>query len=198
MAMNLLKNIKNGRARQRRKQPWGRDPFHAVSSLVKGYGLGEDFLKGLDQAEDGHTGVQAFPIAVRAKVPFDFPPFSLAAEGEYRLVLAILAKLNNPYLRFAHSPEEMLLSAALFAANPALRPEDLLRFDFATLLLSERAQEELARLERTSGTVSGAPSPGREDRKNCGDPAHEDVLGERIQQLRNFIASVASGGYQRE
>ena len=77
--------------------------------------------------------------------------------------MTIVSKLDNPYLQFVHSPEEILLSAPLYQANPSFSPRDLMRSDFEALLLCQRAKEELADLEK------------------------------RVKQLQTFIAKIESG-----
>jgi len=178
--MDLLRNIKSDRARQRRKQPRGRNVFNTVSCIVKAYGLGESFLELLDKAEDSSSDQSMKAIEVKAKKELELPPFSLVSEEEYGLVMAITDKLDNPYLQFAHSPEEMLLSARLYEADHVLRSEDLLRHDFETLLLARRAGEELADLENRLDHIE----------ENGDERSHPDFLLERSERLRAFIANV--------
>jgi hypothetical protein len=190
MGMDLLQNIKSDRVRQRRKQPYRREVFNTVSCMVKGYGLGENFLKLLDQIGDYLSRQGIDWNAVKPKRVFEFPPFSLVSEEEYRLVMTIAGKLDNPYLPFAHSPEEMLLSAPLYEANPALSSEDLLRYDFATLLLCQRAKEALANLKKQSGSIKGMVSPDTGMKEYRGERSPMSVLQDRIKQLETFIARV--------
>jgi hypothetical protein len=188
MGRDLLRNIKSDRARQRIKQARGRDVFSTVSCIVKEYGLGEDFLKLLKKAEHSLFDQRMKATEVKAKKALELPPFSLASEDAYRLVMAVTDKLENPYLQFAHSPEEMLVSARLYKADPSLKSEDLLRHDFETLLLCRRAREELADLEIRLEHVAGHGEEG----------SQRDFLFERIEQLRAFIANVEATEYQPE
>ena len=59
---------------------------------------------------------------------------------EYFLIMSIISKVDNSYLKFAHSPEEILLCRPLYRLNPALAPEKLMRYHFETLYLHERAK----------------------------------------------------------
>ncbi len=111
IGMDLLQNIRSDRARQRRKQPHERKVFNTVSCIVKGYGLGENFLRLLNQTEDSLSQKRVEFSEIKAKKVFEFPPFSLLSREEYSVAVTIVGKLDNPYLPFAHSPEEMLLSA---------------------------------------------------------------------------------------
>jgi hypothetical protein len=76
----------------------------------------------------------------KAKEPFEPPLFSLATETEYRITMAIVSKVGNPYLTFANSPDEILLCGPLFRLNPRLDPEQLSTRHFETLLLAELAK----------------------------------------------------------
>ena len=163
IGMDLLQNIRSDRVRQRKKQPHKREVFNTISCIVKGYGLGENFLKLLNKTEDYGVRNSVEFAAVRAKKEFACPPFCLVSEAEYRVAMTIVSKLDNPYLQFVHSPEEILLSAPLYQANPSFSPRDLMRSDFEALLLCQRAKEELADLEK------------------------------RVKQLQTFIAKIESG-----
>jgi hypothetical protein len=68
--------------------------------------------------------------------------FSLVTESEYSLTLSIIGKVDNTYLQFAESPEEILLCGTLYGLNPTIGPEKLMRYHFETLLLHERASTD--------------------------------------------------------
>jgi hypothetical protein len=148
VGMDLLQNIKSDRIRQRKKRPYKREVFNTISRIVKGYGLSEDFLELLGKTEDYPSRKSMEFTAIKAKKKFEFAPFCLVSKEEYRLAMTIANQINNPYLQFARSPEEMLLSAPLYAANPSLGLDDLRCHDFETLLLCQWAKEELASLEK--------------------------------------------------
>jgi hypothetical protein len=152
--MDLAHNVRSDRARQKRKQPHTRKVFNTVSCIVKEYKLDEGFLKLIDNT-DGYFPQRRMELhQVKGKKVLELPLFSLVSQDEYRIAMAITGKLDNPYLQFAHSPEEMLLSKPLYEANPSLTSQDLLRYDFETLLLCRRAKEELADLEKRLGDIS--------------------------------------------
>jgi hypothetical protein len=188
--MDLLQNIRIDRVRQRRKQPYRRAVFNTVSYIVKEYGLGETFLKLLDNIGDYLSQQRLDLTEVKVKKLVEFPPFSLVSEEDYRCAMTIAGKLDNPYLQFAHSPDELLLSVPLYEANPSLRSEDLLGFDFATLLRCQRAKEELADLKKRSGSIIGTRSQDRELEEQSSEQSYPSVLPERIKQLETFIAKV--------
>jgi hypothetical protein len=66
--------------------------------------------------------------------------FSLVTKEEYSLTVSIIDKIQNPYLKFASSPEEIILSSPLYHINPSLDSEKLMRYHFMTLYLHERAK----------------------------------------------------------
>jgi len=141
--MDLLKHIKGERAQKRTKQPFGRPLFGRINALVKEYALEENFLKRLDQSTDQGVKQALEPDCVREKAPFEPPLFSMSTEEEYRVTMAILEKVNNPYLHFVNSPDEILLCEALYARNPSIGRDQLATCHFQTLLQRELAREDV-------------------------------------------------------
>jgi len=140
--MDLLKDIKRKRAKQRQKIPFKRDVFNQISSLVKRYGLKEKFLDVIDKFEDYPSDESLKLVRVRLKIPLEGSLFSLATRDEYAVTMSIIAKINNSYLKFAHSPEEILLCKPLYGLNSSIASEKLRRYHFETLFLHERAKIE--------------------------------------------------------
>jgi len=138
--MDLLKDIKRKRAKQRRKQPIAGNVFNNISRIVRQHDLGESFLGVLDNVEDYLSGENLKFSRVRVKTPMQSPLFSLTTEDEYAVTMSIISKVDNSYLMFAHSPEEILLCRPLYRLNPSLPPEKLMRYHFETLFLHERAK----------------------------------------------------------
>ena len=132
--MTLLQHIRKERARQRSKKPLRRGVFNQISSLVRWYGLEENFLTVIESAEDYLAQTNLELHRFREKMPFEPSLFSLVTAEEYRLTKAIISKVDNPYLQYAHSPEEIFLSQLLYRLNPALPAETLIRNHFETLL----------------------------------------------------------------
>ncbi len=122
--------------------PFRRDVFNQISSLVRQYGLKENFLDLLDKVRDYPSSEKLKLVRVRLKTPMEGSLFSLATKDEYALTMSIVAKINNSYLKFAHSPEEILLCKPLYCLNPSIAPEKLRRYHFETLFLHERAKIE--------------------------------------------------------
>lgn len=138
--MDLLKDIKQKRAKQKQKKPFKQHVFNQICSLVKQYDLKESFLSILDNVEDDPSGENLKFNRVKLKTPMESSLFSLATKDEYALTMSIIGKVDNAYLKFANSPEEILLCRPLYRLNPALAPEKLMRYHFETLLLHERAK----------------------------------------------------------
>jgi hypothetical protein len=140
--MKIAQYIKNERAQHKKKKPFRRDIFNKISGLVRWYGLDDGILKRLDKAVDYLPEEKTISGRFRQKIPFEFPLFSLATKEEYHLAMAIIQKIDNPYLQFVQSPEEMLLCQPLYRLNPALSHEQLMQYHFKTLFLNERAKAE--------------------------------------------------------
>lgn len=138
--MTFLQHIRNERARQRKKKPLKREVFNQICSLVREYDLQESFLSVLDKFEDNLSGENFTFNRVRLKTPLESSLFSLATKDEYALTMSIIGKVDNAYLKFANSPEEILLCGPLYRLNPALTNQKLMRYHFETLLLHERAK----------------------------------------------------------
>ena len=75
--MDLLKDIKHKRAKQRQKKPIKRDAFNQISGLVRQYGLEKSFLDALDKVGDYLATKNLKFARIRLKVPVESPLFSL-------------------------------------------------------------------------------------------------------------------------
>ncbi|MCI0528508.1 MAG: hypothetical protein L0Y56_13800 [Nitrospira sp.] len=137
LSMDLVKHIKHGRAQKKVKQPFRRTLFDRVSAIVKRHALGEAFVKTLENFSEDRLREYLRINRIRPKDHLEPPLFSLATQAEYRATIAILDMVNNPYLHFVSSPDEILLCRPLFHLNPFLEPEKLAHHHFATLLLRE-------------------------------------------------------------
>ena len=140
--MNLLQHIRSEKTQQKKKRPFERNVFNKISGLVRWYELDDGILKRLDKAVDYLPKKKSVSGRLRPKIPFEFPLFSLATKEEYSLAEAIIQKIDNPYLQFAKSPEEILLCRPLYDLNPALSQEQLTQYPFETLFLHERVQAD--------------------------------------------------------
>ena len=151
--MDLLKHIKYKRTKQRQKKPVRRKAFNQISNIVRRCGLKESFLGIFDNFENHLTVNDSNIPRIRMKPPLASPLFSLVAEDEYYLTMSIINKVDNPYLLFAHSPEEILLCKPLYRLNSALSSETLTRYHFETLFLYERAKRN--RMKQTGNEKNG-------------------------------------------
>jgi hypothetical protein len=192
--MDLLEKIKNERAQSKKKRPFRRTLFDKVNGVVRKYSLEESFLSRLEVPEDYLSEAKVEFAQLRKKKPIEFPLFSLSAEKEYRLTTAIMNKVDNPYLEFAQSPDEIAISKTLFDLNPSLGVDTLQRYHFETLLLCECAKKEMNDLAKQAKDSRRKESTGSA-RESLGDEGSlPDSLEKRIEQLQSFIARVEDLG----
>jgi hypothetical protein len=80
-------------------------------------------------------GAETLARACRAEAKplYEAPLFFLATSAEYRVIHQIIEELDNPYLAYARSPEEILLSRPLWQRRPGLDPETLASRHLAAL-----------------------------------------------------------------
>jgi hypothetical protein len=194
--MDLLKKIKSERAQSKRKKPFQRTLFDKVNGVVRKYSLKESFLSKLEVSEDYEAEAQVEFAQLRKKKAIDFPLFSLSAEKEYRLTTAIMNKVNNPYLEFAQSPEEIVISKPLFDLNPSLGTDQLERYHFETLLLCERAKKEMKDLAKQTNDSRRRKGAGSESESLGDDGSPPDSLEKRIELLQSFVEKVENGQAQ--
>jgi hypothetical protein len=154
--MVLLQHLKQARARPRRL--FTRTAFTVVSALMREHKLDESFLDSLRKIE-AQANEWVWSYQPRPKNPFQPPLFALVTADEFRLIQTILAALDNPYVLFAHCPEELLVSGRLFRLNPDLPPAILERVHFRTLLAQKLVQTELQDHQRTLENSADSRDP---------------------------------------
>jgi len=167
-----------------------------VSGLVKKHGLTEDFLAELQNPEGFFLERKTEFGRARKKPAFDFSLFSLSGEEHYRLAMEIIHRVNNPYLEYAHAPEEIALSKPLYDLNPSVGVERLKRYHFETLLQHERAKKELKDLETEAATVRRklAAGPGNEAQQK--ELSTLNSLVKRMELLQTFITQSGEFGVE--
>jgi hypothetical protein len=138
--MDLVQQLKRERAQKQEKQQLVPGLFARVSGLVRMCSLGRSFVEILDTVADEPPLGALRSGHGRAKPDYCPPLFPLITEEEYRVTMAILDKVRNPYLHFANSPDEILLCCALFHRTPSLGSEQLASTHFATLLMAQPAE----------------------------------------------------------
>ena len=190
--MNLLEHIRNKRTRKRKKRSFEREIFTQINALVRWYGLDKNFLKKIDTAKDDPSIEKMDFVRVITKKLFDFPLFSLCSRDEYELTQAIIKKVNTPYLPFAHSPEEILLSKILYRMNAELKPDQLRRYDFETLLLCEHAKTYLKASANQAAEIGKTIDAGCETENTENEKSPYSTLTEHMKMLHNFIVKVES------
>jgi hypothetical protein len=129
---------------------------------------------------------------VREKEQLELPLFCLATEEQYQVTRAIMNRVANPYLQFANSPEEIRLCMPLFRCNPSLGAAALSRHHFETLLLAERAREELSELRNLlqAAQQSCRPQEDTPGERCGGEPSRLSTLRERAARLEAFVARI--------
>ncbi|RLA90342.1 MAG: hypothetical protein DRG58_02445 [Deltaproteobacteria bacterium] len=149
--MALIQQLRGQRARRKSKAPFRISLFTRICFLVQTYALGASFIDQLDRPGTQLLEESWARDPVPAKAPWQPPLFALATPGEYQVTMAIITRINNPYLHFVQSPAEILLCQPLFELNPDLSPEVLATYHFAALW-----QRQLARPQNPSGTMGKA------------------------------------------
>jgi hypothetical protein len=135
--MDLLRHIKSKRKQSKKRRPLRQAPFARVGGIVRENSLGESFLEMIENFSNYRHTAREKSAKVKPKVDFVPPLFCLLTRREYHLTMSIMSKVDNPYLMYANSPEELLFSKPLFSRNPFLRPEVLTRHHFEMLLVQE-------------------------------------------------------------
>ncbi len=181
---DLLGRIRSGRAEKRRKRPFRPTLYARVSGLVKRYGLSEAFLRSLETPRELPREDELGPIRLKPKEPYEPPLFPLSTEDEHRVTQAILARVNNPYLEHATSPDEILVCGSLFRQNPSLHAETLARHHFETLLLAGSARRQIGRLTERVSAIRDRGHPDAEEQSRL------PLLLERLAALRTFVTSI--------
>jgi hypothetical protein len=139
---DLLRQLKLERHHRKAREPFKRSLFVRIHAMVQRYGLGEDFLSKIDELADNVPLAKLSSQGALVKKDPQLPLFDLATPEKYRLTMAIIEKVDNPYIYFANSPEEILLCTPLFRRHPHLKPEWLAAHHFQTLLLTDLAGDK--------------------------------------------------------
>jgi hypothetical protein len=138
--MDLIQDLKHERHQKKKKQQLRPGLFARIGGLVQMFSLDSTFVEALDtlprEAPRGALGSGHG----RAKPAYRPPFFPLLTEDHYRVTMAILDRVRNPYLQFASSPDEILLCRRLFHRNPSLGAKQLATTHFATLLMAQIAE----------------------------------------------------------
>jgi hypothetical protein len=132
--MDLKESLRRDRTRGQAKSPLAPDLFSQVGGLVRRHRLGEAFCRLMGTMTGARGGALARACGSHAKPSYEAPLFFLATPEEFHFVQRIVAELANPYLAWARSPEEILLSLPLWQRRPGLDPEILSSRHYGALL----------------------------------------------------------------
>jgi hypothetical protein len=134
--MDLLREIRTGRAEKGRKAPFRSALYTRVSGLVRRYGLGDSFLRDLATPLELPREDELSAIRLKRKEPAEPSLFGLSTEDVHRVTVGILSRVTSPYLQYATSPDEILVCESLFRQDPFLDAETLASQHFETSLLA--------------------------------------------------------------
>jgi hypothetical protein len=123
--MDLKESLRRDRDRGQAKSPLAPDLFSQVGGLVRRHRLGEAFCRLMATMSQARAEALARACGSHAKPLYEASLFFLATPEEYQVIDQILSELANPYLAWARSPEEILLSRPLWRRRPGLDPETL-------------------------------------------------------------------------
>jgi hypothetical protein len=115
--MKLKERIREDRSRQKVKESLPETVLTVVAAIVQKFDL-----QALPSAGEGGDG----RVEMSPKAEGRLSLFPLLTPEQWRLTRAIAARFDNPYLIFARSPEEIVLSRRLYECNPDLTVETLL------------------------------------------------------------------------
>jgi hypothetical protein len=132
--MDLKDSFRQDRLRGKEREPLAPSLFSHVGGLVRHYRLEEAFCRRIGEMTAASAETLARTLQSAPKAPYQPPLFFLADLEEYQVIQEIISGLENPYLAWASSPEEILLSQTLWNRRPDLAPEALAIHHFATLL----------------------------------------------------------------
>lgn len=143
MSTQLLERIRKDRGQRKVKQTLKSTRFARIGWIVREYALGMEILTEADRFIGTSLRQKLAIPRVRMKKRFAPPPFVVLTKEEYAIATSIMKKIDNPYLDFVSSPEEVVLAGPLYRRNPSLSIARLHQYHFETLLLYELAREEV-------------------------------------------------------
>lgn len=126
--MPLLERIKEVRGRRPGKEPWPLTAFTAVAAIVRASGL-----TSVAQLAAAFPGDQTPPGRERLSL------FPLLSAGQYHLVQEIIRRYDNPYLGYARTPVDIVISHRLYLCRPDLDQVILATTPLAELWAREKA-----------------------------------------------------------
>ncbi len=132
--MGLKDSIQKRRERSKTPEVFEPDAFTRVAAILEAFGLnGESFLRLLDEEPVSRTVARALAREGPRKASVPLPLFALVDPSEFAPLETILSRVQCPYLPWAASPEEVLLSRPLYALDPSIPPQRLKRYSYAFL-----------------------------------------------------------------
>lgn len=194
--MRLLINQIKREHRAKKKEPYRPSAFSVVKVIVEEYGLVESFVEkpvSLPRIK-APGGLMQGPL--QAKKKLEIPPFALADRGQYLLAMKVVDTFINPYLPFARSPDEIVLSGRLYSLNPSIRPKLLEKRHFESLFLVELAKKQIETLSSTVKNMTADKNRLNAQGEGSGisEQAAIEAARSNIKALREFILFCLRGG----
>ncbi len=208
--MKLTDRIRRDHSRKKTKLPRLQTAYAAVAAITNKYGLSEHFAEKLGNVPEVPHGAGFTAGPIKEKPGLDAAPFILSDPRQYYAVRHIEKAAENPYLAYAKSPEEIMLSIYLFAINPRIRPELLRSRHFEVLILAEAAKNRLKAVSaliekllpvenlpakasgkrRLSGKMKEGPRKGKRNTAARSEEPERSSIGalkSRMEALQEFI-----------
>jgi hypothetical protein len=191
--MDLIRNIRKERAQRDQKQPYRPTLFVRVVSIVRQYNLDSGFLRKLDDFGSIPPEKIVDACEWKSKSRLTLLLFPLATEEEYNLVRTVLSIADNPYLHYAQSPDEILLSGPLYHRNPSIEPARLEYSHFEALLLADVAMECMENLRSDIESLLSQDSAELDESSGIqGRSSIARVMRSNIERLAAFVNLVES------
>ncbi len=187
--MRLLINQIKRELRVKKREPFRPSAFSVVKMIAEEYGLVESFFEkpvSLPRIKAPGSFMQS---RLKAKKKLQIPPFVLADREQYLLAMKIVDTFVNPYLPFARSPDEIVLSEHLYSLNPSIRPELLEKSHFESLFLVESAKKQVETLSSAvkNMTVNENRLKARGAGSDISERAAIEAMRSKIKALKEFI-----------
>jgi len=184
--MNLLQHIRSDRTEKKKKEPFKQTLFNRVGGLIKVYALEDGFLEKINHFSGDLSGERPELYRIRAKPRTARSLFPLLTKDEYRVTSEIIKRVDNPYLYFANSLEEILFCKPLFSHNSGIEIEHLMSCHFKTLFLFELAKEKVRNWAQQISKIRE-----KEDEISSDEQKRINSLMAEIQKMEAFIADVS-------
>lgn len=148
-AGEFRRRLRKMRERGKGEEVFEPDLFTRAAAVLKASGIDpEALMKVLEGECPDRTVERALERGEARKAPFVIPLFAFVEPEMYPRMERLLGRISGPYVRWAATLEDLLLSEPLHELNPAIPPKALSRYSFAFLYrfyMEKRKAEEVSR-----------------------------------------------------